>query len=48
MRCVVKSVDAVLDDMLKVKDVKSAKSILNHMLETKGKPAELEEWTSAD
>jgi hypothetical protein len=37
MECVafVKGVEVVLDYMLKVKDVKSAKSLLNHMLEAK-------------
>jgi hypothetical protein len=34
--------------MLKVKDVKRSKSLLNHMLETKEKPAGPEEWTPAD
>ena len=45
MECVafVKGVEVVLDYMLKVKDVKSAKSLLNHMLEAKEKPAEPEE-----
>ena len=45
MECVafVKGVEVVLDYMLKMKDVKSAKSLLNHMLETKEKPAEPEE-----
>jgi len=38
----------VLDYMLKVRDVKSAESFLNHMLETKEKPDEPERWTSAD
>jgi pentatricopeptide repeat protein len=38
MECVafVKGVEVVLDYMLKAKDVKSAKSLLNHMLEAKG------------
>ena len=42
MECVafVKGVEVVLDYMLKVKDVKSTKSLLNHMLEAKEKPAE--------
>jgi hypothetical protein len=37
MECVafVKGVEVVLDYMLKVKDVKSAKSLLNHMIEAK-------------
>jgi len=39
----VKGVEVVLDYMLKVKDVKSAKSLLNHLLEAKEKPAEPEE-----
>ena len=45
MECVafVKGVEVVLDYMLKMKDVKSAKSLLNHMLEAKEKPAEPEE-----
>jgi pentatricopeptide repeat protein len=45
MECVafVKGVEVVLDYMLKVKDVKSAKSLLNHMLDAKEKPAEPEE-----
>ena len=45
MECVafVKGVEVVLDYMLKVKDVKSAKSLLNHMLEAKENPAEPEE-----
>ena len=45
MECVafVKGVEVVLDYMLKVKDVKSAKSLLNHMLEAKEEPAEPEE-----
>ena len=45
MECVafVKGVGVVLDYMLKVKGVKSAKSLLNHMLEANEKPAELEE-----
>ena len=45
MECVafVKGVEVVLDYMLKVKDVKSAKALLNHMLEAKEKPAEPEE-----
>jgi hypothetical protein len=50
MECIafVKGVEVVLEYMLKVKDVKSAKSLLNHMLEAKEKPAGPEEWTSAD
>jgi hypothetical protein len=47
MECVafVKGVEVVSDYMLKVKDVKSAKSLLNHMLEARefeipAKPAE--------
>ena len=47
MECVafVKGVEVVLDYMLKMKDVKSAKSLLNHMLEARefeipAKPAE--------
>jgi hypothetical protein len=50
MECVafVKGVEVVLDYMLKVKDVKRSKSLLNHMLETKEKPAGPEEWTPAD
>jgi hypothetical protein len=50
MECVAfaKGVEVVLDHMLKVKDVRSAKSLLNHMLEAKEKPAEPEEWTSVD
>jgi hypothetical protein len=45
MECVafVNGVEVVLDYMLKVKDVKSAKSLLNHMLEAKEKSAEPEE-----
>jgi len=45
MECVafVKGVEVVLDYMLKVKDEKSAKALLNHMLEGKEKPAEPEE-----
>jgi hypothetical protein len=45
MECVafVKGVEVVLEYMLKVKDVKSAKSLLNHMLEAKERPAEPEE-----
>jgi hypothetical protein len=37
MECVVfvKDVEVVLDYVLKVKDVKSAKSLLNHMLEAR-------------
>jgi hypothetical protein len=45
MECVafVKGVEVVLDYMLKAKDVKSAKSLQNHMLEVKEKPAEPEQ-----
>jgi hypothetical protein len=45
MECVafIKGVEVVLDYMPKVKDVKSAKSLLNHMLEAKENPAEPEE-----
>jgi hypothetical protein len=39
----VKGVEVVLDYMPKVTDVKSAKSLLNHMLEAKERPAEPEE-----
>jgi hypothetical protein len=37
------TVEVVLDDMLKVKDVRSAKSLRSHMLEAKEKSAEPEE-----
>jgi hypothetical protein len=51
MECVafVKGVEVVLDYMLKVKDVKSAKSLLNHMIEAKEfeRPAEPEQWIPA-
>ena len=45
MECVafIKGVEVVLDYMPKVKDVKSAKSLLNQMLEAKENPAEPEE-----
>ena len=45
MECVafVKGVEVVLDYMLKVKDVKSAKSLLNQMLEARENAAEPEE-----
>ena len=45
MECVafVKGVEVVLDYMLKVKNVKSAKSLLNHMLEARENAAEPEE-----
>jgi len=45
MRCLVKGVEVLLDYMLKINRVKSAKSLLNHMPEAKefeisAKPAE--------
>jgi hypothetical protein len=45
MECVafVKGIEVVLDYMLKVKDVKTAKSLLSHMLEARENAAEPEE-----
>jgi hypothetical protein len=45
MRCLVKGVEVLLDYMLKVKGIMSARSLLNHMLEAnefeiRAKPAQ--------